>query len=125
MCMFLNIKSNLQVIELPIKHPELFESLGIAQPKVITTRNVTMLQPLLVVFHHMLILLNISLSPCTSNRVSCYMDRLVQGRHCWLEQWLTTQIVLSSGFRGLNWSRNILEKVLEWSESFSSWPGLF
>ncbi|KAK8562181.1 hypothetical protein V6N13_148710 [Hibiscus sabdariffa] len=24
---------NLQVIELPIKHPELFESLGIAQPK--------------------------------------------------------------------------------------------
>jgi len=25
----------LQVIELPIKHPELFESLGIAQPKVI------------------------------------------------------------------------------------------
>lgn len=23
-----------QVIELPIKHPELFESLGIAQPKV-------------------------------------------------------------------------------------------
>jgi SpoVK/Ycf46/Vps4 family AAA+-type ATPase len=24
----------LQVIELPIKHPELFESLGIAQPKV-------------------------------------------------------------------------------------------
>lgn len=25
---------NFQVIELPIKHPELFESLGIAQPKV-------------------------------------------------------------------------------------------
>lgn len=24
----------LQVIELPIKHPELFESLGVAQPKV-------------------------------------------------------------------------------------------
>ena len=24
----------LQVIELPVKHPELFESLGIAQPKV-------------------------------------------------------------------------------------------
>jgi hypothetical protein len=24
----------LQVIELPLKHPELFESLGIAQPKV-------------------------------------------------------------------------------------------
>lgn len=26
---------SLQVIELPIKHPELFESLGIAQPKVL------------------------------------------------------------------------------------------
>lgn len=25
---------DLQVIELPIKHPELFESLGVAQPKV-------------------------------------------------------------------------------------------
>ena len=27
---------NVQVIELPIKHPELFESLGIAQPKVVS-----------------------------------------------------------------------------------------
>jgi 26S proteasome regulatory subunit T6 len=27
-------EANFQVIELPIKHPELFESLGIAQPKV-------------------------------------------------------------------------------------------
>jgi len=27
---------NMQVIELPIKHPELFESLGIAQPKVVS-----------------------------------------------------------------------------------------
>jgi len=26
----------MQVIELPIKHPELFESLGIAQPKVVS-----------------------------------------------------------------------------------------
>ena len=26
--------SRVQVIELPIKHPELFESLGVAQPKV-------------------------------------------------------------------------------------------
>ena len=26
-----------QVIELPIKHPELFESLGVAQPKVTQT----------------------------------------------------------------------------------------
>ncbi len=32
------MRSNLgaQVIELPIKHPELFESLGVAQPKVIS-----------------------------------------------------------------------------------------
>ena len=26
--------SDFQVIELPVKHPELFEALGIAQPKV-------------------------------------------------------------------------------------------
>lgn len=29
-----NVAVHLQVIELPIKHPELFESLGVAQPKV-------------------------------------------------------------------------------------------
>ncbi len=31
------IKEIKEVIELPIKHPELFESLGIAQPKVPST----------------------------------------------------------------------------------------
>lgn len=31
---FFSFMINIQVIELPIKHPELFESLGIAQPKV-------------------------------------------------------------------------------------------
>ena len=30
----LTVTGALQVIELPIKHPELFESLGVAQPKV-------------------------------------------------------------------------------------------
>ena len=29
-----DLSLSFQVIELPIKHPELFESLGIAQPKV-------------------------------------------------------------------------------------------
>jgi ATP-dependent 26S proteasome regulatory subunit len=38
------IKEIKEVIELPIKHPELFESLGIAQPKVCTE------QPTCVVF---------------------------------------------------------------------------
>lgn len=33
------IKEIKEVIELPIKHPELFESLGIAQPKVISVCN--------------------------------------------------------------------------------------
>lgn len=32
------IKEIKEVIELPVKHPELFESLGIAQPKVCCTR---------------------------------------------------------------------------------------
>ena len=31
------IKEIKEVIELPVKHPELFEALGIAQPKVLTT----------------------------------------------------------------------------------------
>lgn len=31
------VASVLQVIELPIKHPELFESLGVAQPKASTS----------------------------------------------------------------------------------------
>jgi 26S proteasome regulatory subunit T6 len=33
------IKEIKEVIELPVKHPELFESLGIAQPKVTKTTN--------------------------------------------------------------------------------------
>lgn len=32
------IKEIKEVIELPVKHPELFESLGIAQPKVRSNR---------------------------------------------------------------------------------------
>lgn len=34
LCVIRILKYVSQVIELPIKHPELFESLGIAQPKV-------------------------------------------------------------------------------------------
>ena len=35
---------NFQVIELPIKHPELFESLGIAQPKVCFLKTMVLLK---------------------------------------------------------------------------------
>ena len=34
------IKEIKEVIELPVKHPELFESLGIAQPKVRVMSNI-------------------------------------------------------------------------------------
>ena len=37
------IKEIKEVIELPVKHPELFEALGIAQPKVSTSFNWTLI----------------------------------------------------------------------------------
>ena len=64
----------LQVIELPVKHPEPFESLGIAQPKVhpasismVTTRQLGLLMT-----GYLLPL-----------RACCYTVPRVQARLCW------------------------------------------
>ena len=44
------IKEIKEVIELPVKHPELFEALGIAQPKVIANDGIRLLQCICKVF---------------------------------------------------------------------------
>lgn len=99
------IKEIKEVIELPIKHPELFESLGIAQPKVIKVRSVS--NYLIVVF-----------------RVSCYMVLLEQERLFWPELWLTILIVVSSVFLVLNLSKSTLVRVPEWSVNCLLWLGI-
>lgn len=76
------IKEIKEVIELPVKHPELFESLGIAQPKVLygNWRCCS--------FHYCdtKIITTLHISFCVSHRVCYYMVHLVQGKLCWLEQ---------------------------------------
>ena len=44
------IKEIKEVIELPVKHPELFEALGIAQPKVIANDDIRLLPCIRKVF---------------------------------------------------------------------------
>ena len=88
--------SNLQVIELPIKHPELFESLGIAQPKVLSRSEIVAQLSILpsaylvVVFVLMIACALLVFAVCwlshTYHRVSCSMGHLVQEKHCWLGQ---------------------------------------
>lgn len=60
------IKEIKEVIELPVKHPELFESLGIAQPKVRSNRPC---------------LRNIAYQTLT--RVYCFTVLLELARRCW------------------------------------------
>ena len=51
-----------QVIELPVKHPELFEALGIAQPKVIAATIRGFL--LFCLFSSLIILLSLARCRC-------------------------------------------------------------
>ena len=82
------IKEIREVIELPIKHPELFESLGIAQPKVwLGCLKEVRSFPSSACGSHMSL---VSLL----NRVSCCMVLLVLERPCWREQLPTTQTAL-------------------------------
>jgi hypothetical protein len=92
--------SNSQVIELPIKHPELFESLGIAQPKVIF--------PLIYggILHppsaYTAVNVFVDFLSFTYHRVSCSMGHLVQEKLCWRGQWHIIPIAHSSGCLVLN-----------------------
>lgn len=62
------IKEIKEVIELPVKHPELFEALGIAQPKVRYLKVMSMICSQCI--------------PKYIYRVSCFMDPLELGKHC-------------------------------------------
>ena len=65
------IKEIKEVIELPVKHPELFEALGIAQPKVHSITNL---------FYHWSIMYK--LITVFGSRAYYCMARLVQGKRC-------------------------------------------
>jgi hypothetical protein len=98
------IKEIKEVIELPIKHPELFESLGIAQPKVIA-------------FHSGCLLI-------LCDRVSYCMVLLVPERLSSQEPSLITQTVALSVSPAPSSSRSTSVKVQEWSVNCSSWLGI-
>lgn len=98
------IKEIKEVIELPVKHPELFEALGIAQPKVITKYLINRCKYYF--------------------RECCSMDLRGQVRPCWLELLPITRSVHLFVYPVLNSFKSSLERVLEWSGSCSLWPGL-
>jgi ATP-dependent 26S proteasome regulatory subunit len=92
------VKEVKEVIELPIKHPEIFESLGISQPKGVLLYGPPGTGKTLLaraVAHH---------------TVSYFESKLNHYR-----------TVLSFVSQEVNWYRNISEKEPEWSENCSSW----
>lgn len=82
-----------QVIELPVKHPELFEALGIAQPKVLRAAAVS------------------------DPRVSCFMGPLELARLCLPVLLPITPTAVLFVCRGLSWFKSTLVKVLAWCVS--------
>lgn len=99
-----------EVIELPIKHPELFEALGVAQPKGVLVRFSFFF---LFIFATMLIFLFLRNASCM---VHLAQEKLFS--HVLLR---TTQIARLFVFLAQNWSKSTLERDREWSESCSSW----
>lgn len=89
------IKEIKEVIELPVKHPELFEALGIAQPKV----------DLKQLLHEFL----------PNPRVFFFTALPELARLFLREQWLITLTVHSSESLAPNSCRNSLVKVPVWS----------
>lgn len=105
------IKEIKEVIELPVKHPELFEALGIAQPKVSRPTHKGVLAP--------------DSRECrTLHRECCCTGRRGRGRRCWRGPLLTTQSARLSACRAPNWSRSTSAKVRAWCASCSSWRGM-
>lgn len=96
------IKEIKEVIELPVKHPELFEALGIAQPKV---------SPIWSSLHVAAYPAVVLSSPPGAFRVCCSTDPLALARLCWPELWPTTLTAPSSACRALSWCRNSSVKV--------------
>ena len=94
-----------EVIELPVKHPELFEALGIAQPKVSTSKSMCLTQ-------------------CDVLFRACfYMDLRELEKRCWLAPSPITPSVRLFECRARSSCRNSLVKARAWCASCSSWPG--
>lgn len=107
------IKEIKEVIELPIKHPELFESLGIAQPKGVllygppgTSR---VFNPAKRLMAAGIWLISVAFSVIPQERERLYLP----------EPWLITPIARSFVCLALSWSRNTLAKARVWCGNFS------
>jgi hypothetical protein len=99
------IKEIKEVIELPVKHPELFDALGIAQPK-----GVLLYGP-----------------PGTGTYGSVFFKCLFlnspeQAKHSWHVPLLTTPTANSSVSLVPSSSKSTLAKAPGWSANSSSWP---
>jgi len=88
-----------EVIELPIKHPELFDALGVAQPKGVLVSAITS-------FSHISHFLFISLTPPPFPQTRSYTDLPAQARLCWRAPWPTTLTAPSSASRARSWFRS-------------------
>jgi len=104
-----------EVIELPIKHPELFESLGVAQPKGVSTVIAVLSFCEVSLFS---IILNHVVLSC--HRCS-YTALPEQGKPSWHEPSPITPIVPSSASAVPNSSKSTSAKDPEWSANSSSW----
>lgn len=108
------IKEIKEVIELPIKHPELFDALGIAQPKGVllygppgTGRKM--------------------LNNWKNKSVENLRDYIVyskQAKLFWPVLLLIIRTVLSFESLVLNWFKSLSEKVPVWFANFSLWQGM-
>lgn len=136
----------MQVIELPLKHPELFESLGISQPKASVRALQTGRQSAFSKAHSSPALPSPTGARCEAGssvlhmqylqahrvfdvacmgvcRVCCCTGHPAQARRCWRVLSRTTPTAPLSVCRGRSWCRNTLGRALAWCESCSSWPG--
>ena len=101
------IKEIKEVIELPVKHPELFDALGISQPKVCPSPSINRCS---------------TVSP-SSLRVCYSTVHPALEKPYWLEPLLTTRNAHLSVCRARSWCRSSSAKVHAWFENCSSWHG--
>ncbi|KAL2295134.1 hypothetical protein Nmel_018287 [Mimus melanotis] len=96
------IKEIKEVIELPVKHPELFEALGIAQPKASAALGSPRAAPCAQAG---------SEGPCGRSRGCCSTAPPAQGRPCWPGPWPITRTAPSSACPALSSCRSSSGKV--------------
>ncbi len=131
------IKEIKEVIELPIKHPELFEALGVAQPKAChypkppglsAHKSLTRIDATLRLrrcrVHAACRLSQAALSfAMRPGRGCCCMVRRARARRCWRGRWRTTRTAPSSGCPAASSCRSTSARAPAWSASSSSWRG--